>query len=144
MKRTPRTEWRSAGDEQRMMIWKIVAYDNFYGMCLTVSRKPSEFAPDTFMYFLPDDTDKDAPVMLTFQKRGQMTAQMQFEVVEAKGNILLVTPNILELGYDKVNLFEVHIKSDTAIFNYTTRQGTQRDFKFSLAGFNERYLEQFI
>ena len=44
-----------------------------------------------------------------------MTAQMQFEVVEAKGNILLVTPNILELGYDKVNLFEVHIKSDTAI-----------------------------
>mgnify|MGYP000144669897 FL=1 len=82
--------------------------------------------------------------MLTFQKRGQMTAQMQFEVVEAKGNILLVTPNILELGHDKVNLFEVHIKSDTAIFNYTTRQGTQRDFKFSLAGFNERYLEQFI
>ena len=144
MKRTPRTEWRSAGDEQRMMIWKIVAYDNFYGMCLTVSRKPSEFAPDTFMYFLPDDTDKDAPVMLTFQKRGQMTAQMQFEVVEAKGNILLVTPNILELGYDKVNLFEVHIKSDTAIFNYTTRQGTQRDFKFSLAGFNERYLAMFI
>ena len=113
-------------------------------MCLTVSRKPSEFAPDTFMYFLPDDADKDAPVMLTFQKRGQMTAQMQFEVVEAKGNILLVTPNILELGHDKVNLFEVHIKSDTAIFNYTTRQGTQRDFKFSLAGFNERYLEQFI
>lgn len=144
MKRTPRTEWRSAGDEQRMMIWKIVAYDNFYGMCLTVSRKPSEFAPDTFMYFLPDDTDKDAPVMLTFQKRGQMTAQMQFEVVEAKGNILLVTPNILELGHDKVNLFEVHIKSDTAIFNYTTRQGTQRDFKFSLAGFNERYLAMFI
>ena len=144
MKRTPRTEWRSASDEQRMMIWKIVAYDTFYGMCLTVSRKPDEFAPDTFMYFLPGDSDKDAPVMLTFQKRGQMTAQMQFEVVEANGNILLVTPNILELGYDKVNLFEVHIMSDTAIFNYTTRQGTQRDFKFSLAGFNERYLEQFI
>ncbi len=82
--------------------------------------------------------------MLTFQKRGQMTAQMQFEVVEAKGNILLVTPNILELGHDKVNLFEVHIKSDTAFFNYTTKQGTQKDFKFSLAGFNERYLEQFV
>ncbi len=113
-------------------------------MCLTVSRKPNEFVPDTFMYFLPDDADENVPVTLTFQKRGQMTAQMQFEVVEAKGNILLVTPNILELGHDKVNLFEVHIKSDTAIFNYTTKQGTQRDFKFSLAGFNERYLEQFI
>ena len=73
-----------------------------------------------------------------------MTAQMQFEVVEAKGNILLVTPNILELGNDKVNLFEVHIKSDTIFFNYTTKQGTQTDFKFSLAGFNERYLEQFV
>lgn len=32
----------------------------------------------------------------------------------------------------------------TVIFNYMTTEGGQRDFKFPLAGFNEKYLEQFI
>ena len=53
-------------------------------------------------------------------------------------------PNILEWGYDKINLFELHIKSDTVIINYTTTEGKQRDFKFPLAGFKEKYLEKFI
>ena len=35
-------------------------------MCLTASRKPDEFTPCDFMYILPDDTDKDIPVTLTF------------------------------------------------------------------------------
>lgn len=113
-------------------------------MCMTVSRKPDEFAPDTFMYCLPEDTDKDAPVTLTFQKRGQITAQMQFELTASKGKILLVTPNILELGYDKVNQFALHINSDTIIFHYTTKEGKPSVFKFPLAGFKEKYLEQFI
>ena len=39
---------------------------------------------------------------------------------------------------------ELHIKSDTVIINYTTTEGKQRDFKFPLAGFKEKYLEQFI
>ena len=66
MNRIPKTEWRQGGDEQRMMIWKIVAYDNFYGMCLAISRKPDEFTPCDFMYILPDDTDKDIPVTRAF------------------------------------------------------------------------------
>lgn len=111
---------------------------------MTVSRKPDEFAPNTFMYCLPEDTDKDVPVTLTFQKRGQMTAQMQFELTASKGEILLVTPNILELGYNKMNQFALHINSDTIIFNYTTKEGKPSTFKFSLAGFKEKYLEQFI
>ena len=48
------------------------------------------------------------------------------------------------MGTRKINLFELHIKSDTVIINYTTTEGKQRDFKFPLAGFKEKYLEQFI
>ena len=43
-----------------------------------------------------------------------------------------------------LNLFEAHIKSDTVIFGYTSTEGKQSSFKFPLAGFNEKYLEQFI
>lgn len=111
---------------------------------MTVSRNPDEFAPNTFMYCLPEDADENAPVTLAFQKRGQMTAQMQFELTASKGETLLVTPNILELGYNKVSQFALHIKSDTIIFNYTTKEGKPSSFKFSLAGFKEKYLEQFI
>lgn len=58
MNRIPKTEWRQSSDEQRMMIWKIVADDNFYGMCLAISRKPDEFTPAIYVY-MPDDTDRD-------------------------------------------------------------------------------------
>ena len=58
MNKTPKTEWKQGGDEQRMMIWKVVAYDSFYGMCLAISRKPDEFAPAIYVY-MPDDTDRD-------------------------------------------------------------------------------------
>ena len=54
----PKTEWRQSSDEQRMMIWKIVAEDNFYGMCLSISHKPDEIAPAIYVY-MPDDTDRD-------------------------------------------------------------------------------------
>ena len=113
-------------------------------MCLAISRKPDEFTPCDFMYILPDDTDKDIPVTLTFQRRGQITVQMQCALIESNTEILLLMPNILEWGHDKVNLFELHIKSDTVIIRYTTTEGKQRDFKFPLAGFKEKYLEQFI
>ena len=69
---------------------------------------------------------------------------MQCTLTESNAEILLLMPNILEWGYDKINLFELHIKSDTVIINYTTTEGKQRDFKFPLAGFKEKYLEQFI
>ena len=41
-------------------------------------------------------------------------------------------------------MLQTHIDSDTVIFDYTTREGKQSVFKFPLAGFNEKYLEQFI
>lgn len=63
-----------------------------------------------------------------------------YEPFSAEGSIT----NILGWGHDKVNLFELHIKSDTVIIRYTTTEGKQRDFKFPLAGFKEKYLEQFV
>ena len=83
MNKTPKTEWKQGGDEQRMMIWKVVAYDSFYGMCLAVSRNPDEFTPSDFMYILPDDTDKNTPVTLTFQKRGHITAQIKCALTDS-------------------------------------------------------------
>ncbi|WP_288737199.1 hypothetical protein [uncultured Parabacteroides sp.] len=96
------------------------------------------------MYCLPEDADENEPVTLTLQKRGQIIAQMQFELQSSKAETLLIMPNILQFNYDKVSSFELHIKSDTAIFNYTTKEGKPSVFKFPLAGFNERYLEQFV
>ena len=98
------------------------------------------------MYCLPEDADENVPVTLTLQKRGQIIAQMQFALQSSKGEILLVTPNLINFTNvnDTVNLFQIHILSDTIIFQYTTREGKQSVFKFPLAGFNEKYLEQFI
>ncbi len=112
---------------------------------MTVSRKPDEFAPNTFMYCLPEDADENVPVTLTFQKRGQVTAQMQFALHSSKNEILLVLPNLITFPNinDTVNLFQVHILSDTIIFDYTTKEGKPNIFKFPLSGFKEKYLEQF-
>lgn len=128
------------------MIWKIVAYDNFHGMCMTVARKPDEFVPNTFMYNLPDNADRNKHATLTFLKRSQIVAQMEFGLLESKGETILALPNIIEFtnSHDMVNLFQLHIQSDTIVFNYTTKNGQVEDFKFPLAGFKEKYLEQFI
>ena len=107
---------------------------------MAISRKPDEFAPAIYVY-MPDDTDRDIQL---FSAKGKITVQMQCTLTESNAEILLLMPNILEWGYDKINLFELHIKSDTVIINYTTTEGKQRDFKFPLAGFKEKYLEQFI
>lgn len=55
-------------------------------------------------------------------------------------------PNIVTFteSTETVNMFRVHIDSDTIVFDYTTKEGEPRDFKFLLAGFNEKYLEQFV
>lgn len=55
-------------------------------------------------------------------------------------------PNIVTFSESSatLNMLQTHIDSDTIIFDYTTREGKQSVFKFPLAGFNEKYLEQFI
>jgi hypothetical protein len=46
-------------------------------------------------------------------------------------------------GYT-LNLFEAHIHSDTIVLNYTGQDGTKKEFRFLLAGFNGKYLEQVV
>ncbi len=45
---------------------------------------------------------------------------------------------------NSLNMLQAHIHSDTVVFDYMTKEGKPSVFKFPLAGFNEKYLEQFI
>ena len=84
-----------------------------------------------------------------FQKQGRYMAGFSYllnpKAVE-EGHLAIVLPNIVDLPKSscKLNLFEAHIKSDTAVFGYTSVEGKQKEFRFPLTGFNEKYLEQFI
>ena len=55
-------------------------------------------------------------------------------------NVLITFPK----SNHTLNLFETHIKSDAVVFGYTSLEGKQKEFRFPLTGFNEKYLEQFI
>lgn len=55
-------------------------------------------------------------------------------------------PNIVTYtdSTNSLNMLQAHIHSDTVVFDYMTKEGKQSVFKFPLAGFNEKYLEQFV
>lgn len=55
-------------------------------------------------------------------------------------------PNIVTYtdSSNSLNMLQAHIHSDTVVFDYTTKEGKPSVFKFPLAGFNEKYLEQSI
>lgn len=63
-----------------------------------------------------------------------------------EGHHAIALPNIVDIPKSNctLNLFETHIKSDTVVFGYTSVEGQQKEFRFPLTGFNEKYLEQFI
>ena len=67
------------------------------------------------------------------------------KVVE-DGHLAIALTNIVDIPKSNctLNLLEAHIKSDTVVFGYTSTEGKQKEFRFPLAGFNEKYLEQFI
>lgn len=67
------------------------------------------------------------------------------KVVE-DGYLAIKLPNIVNIPKSNcmINLFEAHIKSDTVVFDYTTKEGKPSVFKFPLTDFNEKYLEQFV
>ena len=150
MNKTPKTEWKAGkqkqDDLQISYIAKSVAYDDYDGVCLFVGRKEDETVPFTFYYFFALDIDQQKPVKLTFQRRGKKIVSMSCPLDDIQGDITLIMPNVIEFSNaaESVNLFAVHNKSDTVSFTYTATDGTPKNFKFPLAGFNEKYLEQFI
>lgn len=92
------------------------------------------------------DIDLSQQVSMTFQKRGRGFIGMSFLISPAIEIPAMAFPNIVTFteSTETVNMFQVHIDSDTIVFDYTTREGKPSVFKFPLAGFNEKYLEQFI
>ena len=86
---------------------------------------------------------------ICFQRRGRYMAGFSYllnpKAVEVCC-LAIILPNMVDIPKSNcmLNLFEAHIKSDTVIFGYTSTEGKQSSFKFPLAGFNEKYLEQFI
>lgn len=92
------------------------------------------------------DIDPAQEVSMTFQKRGRGFAGMSFLINPAIEIPAIAFPNIVTFtgSTETLNMLQTHIDSDTIIFDYTTKEGKQGVFKFPLAGFKEKYLEQFI
>lgn len=99
---------------------------------MTISHKPDEFVPNTFMCYLPEDADTNTFVILYSQNGCRYNKPTAF-----KGKALLVTPNILELEYDKVTQFALYINSNMSSFTIQQKRRNPKDFKFSLAGFKD-------
>ena len=130
-------------------IAKGVSYDNNYGICLFVGRRTDDPTPREFTYIFELDIDPTKDMTICFQRRGHYMAGFSYllnpKAVE-EGCLAIILPNMVDIPKSNcmLNLFEAHIKSDTVVFSYTAIDGTQKDFKFPLTGFNEKYLEQFI
>ena len=115
---------------------------------MPVGRKTDQFVPRDFHYIFDLDIDPAKNMTICFQRRGLSLAEFSYllnpKVVE-EGYLAIALPNIVEIPKSNfmLNLFEAHFKSDTIVFNYTTKESKPSVFKFQLAGFNEKYLEQF-
>lgn len=83
---------------------------------------------------------------MTFQKRGRDIVGMDFLLNPEYPEPMVLLPNIVTFlnSTDTINMFQEHIKSDKTVFSYTAMDGQKKEFRFSLAGFNEKYLEQFV
>ena len=152
-RKTPSVDWKTGtetiDDIQLSYISKGVSYDNEHGICLFVGRRTDDPTPREFHYIFELDIDPTKDMTIRFQKRGHYKAGFSYQLnpkIVEEGYLAIRLPNIVDIPKSNcmLNLFEAHIKSDTVVFDYTATDGTQKDFKFPLAGFNEKYLEQFI
>lgn len=151
MNKTPKINW-NAGTEQidnvRMpYISECVRYGNCVGVYMVVGRREDETVPQKFCYSLALDVDTTQQITISFQKRRRhcfSCRRMSRQTSMAESVIHM--PNIVALSNSAIplNLFQAHIVSDTVVFGYTSTDGTRKEFRFPLTGFNERYLEQFI
>lgn len=152
-RKTPSIDWKTGtetiDDVQISYISKGVSYDNDHGICLFVGRRTDDPAPREFHYIFDLDIDPTKDMTICFQKRGRYMAGFSYQLnpkAIEDGYLAIVLPNIVDIPKSNwtLNLFEAHIKSNTVVFGFTATDGTQKDFKFPLTGFNEKYLEQFV
>ena len=152
-RKTPSTDWKTGtetiDDVQISYIAKGVSYDNDSGVCLFVGRRTDDPTPREFHYIFELDLDPTKDMTLCFQKRGRYMAGFSYQLnpkAVEDGYLAIVLPNIVDIPNSNctLNMLESHIKSDSVVFGYTTKEGKPSTFKFPLTGFNEKYLEQFI
>ena len=151
-RKIPKTHWQtgaqSLGDMQTSYIAKFMVYDRD-GVCLYVERKKDSLFPEEFYYFLDLDIDLTHDITISFLTRGHIQVWFSFKLPPQESNQrshVVRFPNVLNfqsVGY-RLNLFEAHVHSDTVVFGYTAHDGNPKEFRFSLANFNEKYLEQFV
>ncbi len=128
-------------------ISECVRYGNCVGVYMVVGRREDETVPQKFCYSLALDVDTTQQITISFQKRRQTLISLSVNVApDEYGEIVIHMPNIVALSNSAIplNLFQAHIVSDTVVFGYTSTDGTRKEFRFPLTGFNEKYLEQFI
>lgn len=128
-------------------ISECVRYGNCVGVYMVVGRREDETVPQEFCYSLALDVDTTQQITISFQKRRQTLISLSVNVApDEYGEIVIHMPNIVALSNSAIplNLFQAHIVSDTVVFGYTSTDGTRKEFRFPLTGFNEKYLEQFI
>ena len=152
-RKTPKIDWEAktetVDDIQYYYIAKAVTYARDCNVCLFVGRKTAEPAPLKFTYYLELDIAPEKDMTIRFCKRGQDIAGFSFRLAPQDwkaGILVLPWSNLITFPKSNhtLNLFEAHIKSDTVVFDYTSLEGKQKEFRFPLTGFKEKYLEQFI
>lgn len=153
MNKTPKIEWEAktetVDDIQYSYVAKAVIYAQDCNVCLFVGRKTAEPTPLKFTYYFELNIDPEKDMSIRFRKRGQDIAGFSFRLDPQDwkaGILVLPLSNLITFPKSNhtLNLFEAHIKSNAVVFSYTSLEGTQKEFRFSLAGFKEKYLEQFI
>ena len=152
-RKTPSIDWKTGtetiDDVQISYISKGVSYDNNYGVCLFVGRRTDDPTPREFTYIFELDIDPCERYDRLFPETGSLYGRILLSA-ESKGRRrgssrhCIAQHRRLPKSSCKLNLFEAHIESDTAVFGYTSVEGKQKEFRFPLTGFNEKYLEQFI
>lgn len=153
MNKTPKIDWEAktetVDDIQYSYIAKAVTYTWDCNVCLFVGRKTAEPTPLKFTYYFELDIDPAKDMTIRFRKRGQDIAGFSFllDPQDWKAGIFVLSlSNLVTIPKSNytLNLLKAHIKSDAVLFDYTALDGSKKEFRFPLAGFNEKYLEQFI
>ena len=152
-RKTPKIDWdaktETADNIQYSYVAKAATYAWDCNVCLFVGRKTAEPTPLKFTYYFELDIDPVKDMTIRFSKRGQDITGFSFllDPQDWKAGIFVLSlSNLITFPNSNytLNLFDAHIKSDTVVFDYTSLEGEQKEFCFPLAGFKEKYLEQFV
>ncbi len=146
MNKHPKTEWWNEAKGDNVSIWKSATWSPNEKITMGVVRPKDQIHPEQFVYILPEDVHLDYSVQLDFQRRGYDFYSLQQWATWTHDKPVVYLPNFVQYQNSQglANLLEFHNVADAVIIHYTTLDGEHREFRFPLAGFNERYLAVLI